>query len=93
MADANGSINIVNSKGESGHPCLVPRCNVKRCELCPLVTTVVDGEVYSAFIQLMNGSPKPNLPSVENKKVQLTLSKAFSASSEAIIVFAFVEFE
>ena len=45
MAAARGSIKIVNNEGESGHPCLVPLCNVKFCDVCPLVMTVAEGEV------------------------------------------------
>ena len=75
---------------ESGHPCLVPWCRVKLGEVIPFVTIVALGEVYSVVIHWMNDSPKPNLRRVENKNVQLTLSNAFSASSDTIImVFCF----
>lgn len=45
MAAANGSMKMVNSEGESGHPCLVPWCKVILCEISPLVITVAKGEV------------------------------------------------
>lgn len=40
IAAARGSMNIVNREGESGHPCLVPLCSVKGCEVGPFVITV-----------------------------------------------------
>ncbi len=54
-------MNIANSKGESGHPCLVPLYRVKLCEVNPLVVTVTLGELYRAAIHWINDSPKPNL--------------------------------
>ncbi|XP_058648493.1 proton-associated sugar transporter A [Onychostoma macrolepis] len=42
MAAANGSIEMVNNEGESGHPCLVPRCSVKLRDVSPLVMTVTE---------------------------------------------------
>lgn len=45
MVSARGSIKMVNNSGESGHPCLVPLCKVKLCEVSPLVLIVADGEV------------------------------------------------
>lgn len=59
---------------------------MKLGEVILFVITVALGEVYSVFIQWMNDSPKPKLWRVENKKVQFTLSKTFSASSDTIMV-------
>ena len=77
---------MVNKEGESGHPCLVPLCSVKLCDIRPLVMTVAEGEVYKILIQLINDSPKPNRCSVLNRNVQFTLSKAFSASKVVMMV-------
>ncbi len=88
MAAANGSMKMVKSEGESGHPCLVPRCSVKLLDVSPLVMTVAKGDVYRILIQLMNDSPKPNLSNVENRNFQFTLSKAFSASRATMMVLA-----
>ena len=52
------------------------------------MTIVALGEVYNVFIQWMNDSPKPNLCRVLNRKVQFTLSNAFSASSDKIMVLS-----
>ena len=86
MVAAKGSMNMINTSGESGHPCLVPRCNVMLCDVIPLVVTVAVGELYMILIQLMNDSPKPNFCTVVKRNFQLTRSKAFSASKLAIIV-------
>lgn len=56
MAAARGSINSANNSGESGHPCLVPQFNVKRCEVIPLVITDAVGELYKILIHLINDS-------------------------------------
>ncbi len=93
MAAAKGSMKLVREsekerEGESGHPCLVPLCSVKLCDVSPLVVTVAEGIVYKILIQLINDSPKPNFCNVVNKKFQLTLSKAFSASKVTIMVFS-----
>ena len=64
IAAASGSMKMAKREGESGHPCLVPWCNVKLGEVIPFVTTVALGEVYSVVTHLMNDSPKPNLQSV-----------------------------
>ncbi len=50
MAAANGSMKMVKSEGESGHPCLVPRCSVKLRDVSPLVMTVAEGDVYRILI-------------------------------------------
>ena len=68
----------------------MPWCSVKLCEVIPLVVIVALGDVYSVLIQWMNDSTKPNVWRVLNKNDQFTLSKAFSASSEMIMVFCCV---
>ena len=78
---------MVKMDGERGHPCLVPWCSVNLGEVIPFVAIVAFGEVYSVLIQWMSDSPKPNFLSVVNKKDQFTLSNAFSASSDRIMVF------
>ncbi len=88
MAAARGSMKIVDKKGESGHPCLVPLCSEKGGDVSPLVITVAEGAVYKILTQLINDSPKPNFCIVETRNDQLTLSKAFSASNVAMIVCA-----
>lgn len=75
MAIAKGLMKMVNTEGESGHPCLVPLCSVNLCDVRPLVVIVAEGEVYRILIQLINDSP--NFCNVVNRKVQFTLSKAF----------------
>ena len=59
------------------------------CEINPLVVMVAVGEVYSALTQLMNDSPNPNFCNAINKNYQFTLSNAFRASSERIVVSDF----
>lgn len=51
IAAARGSMKMVNKKGESGHPCLVPLCSVKGGDVSPLVITVVEGAVYKILTQ------------------------------------------
>lgn len=87
-AAARGSMKMVNKKGESRHPCLVPLCSVKGGDVSPLVITVVEGAVYKFLTQLINDSPKPNFCIVEMRNDQLALSKAFYASNAAMIVHA-----
>lgn len=70
----------------SGHTCLVLLCSVKFCDLNLLGVTVEVDDVYSALIQLINDSPNLHFCKVANKNFQLTLSNAFSASSDKITV-------
>lgn len=58
MSAARGSTEMVNKSGESGHPCLVPLCKVKLCEVRPLVVIAADSEVYSNFTHPMKESQK-----------------------------------
>ncbi len=52
IAAARGSVNMANSDGESGHPCLVPLSNANGCDVTPLVVTVAMGDVYSLKNQI-----------------------------------------
>ena len=86
MAAASGSMKMANKEGESGQPCLVPLCRVKRSDISPLVVILAIGDVYKILSQWINDSPKPIFFSEENKKTQFTLSNAFSASNETMAV-------
>ncbi len=48
-----------NNKGESGHPCLVPRCKGNEGEIILPVMTDAAGEWYNVLIIEMKCSPKP----------------------------------
>lgn len=83
-------MNIAKRDGERGHPCLVSLCKMKFCEINPLVVTVAIGDVYSALTQLINDSLNPNFCNVANKNFQLTLSNAFTVSSDEGVRFLVV---
>lgn len=74
---------MANRDRESGH--LVPWCSVKLCEVIPLGTTVAVGEVYSVLSQWMNDSKAKSVEGGE-KESPVTLSNAFSVSSNTIMV-------
>lgn len=78
---------IVNVDRESWDPCLVPQWSVKLLNVIQFA--VAFGEVY-VLIQWMNGSPKPNLCSELNKKVQLTWLNAFSVYTMIVLSFFFL---
>ncbi len=59
MACAKGSIDRQNNKGESGHPCLVPRCKGNEGEIILPVMTDAAGAWYNVLIIEMKCSPKP----------------------------------
>lgn len=46
IAAARGSMKMVNKKGESGHPCLVPLYSVKGGDVSLLVIIEAEGAVY-----------------------------------------------
>ncbi len=50
MACAKGSRDRQNTKGESGHPCLVPRCKGNEGEIILPVMTDAAGEWYNVLI-------------------------------------------
>ncbi len=58
MACAKGSRDRQNNKGESGHPCLVPRCKGNGGEIILPVMTDAAGEWYNVLIIEMKCSPK-----------------------------------
>ena len=82
---------MADSDGESGHPCLVPLCRGNGLDMVPFVITVAMGEEYRVLIQSMNDSPKPNFCNVEKRNLWLTLSKAFSASREVMMVLRLLD--
>ena len=45
MAAPNGSMKMANNDGESGRPCLVPLCKVKRCHIDVVVVVDIDIDV------------------------------------------------
>ncbi len=49
MACAKGSRDRQNNKGESGHPCLVPRCKGNEGEIILPVMTDAAGEWYKCL--------------------------------------------
>ncbi len=49
MACAKGSRDRQNNKGESGHPCLVPRCKGNEGEIILPVMTDAAGEWYNVL--------------------------------------------
>ncbi len=50
MACAKGSRDRQNNKGESGHPCLVPRCKGNGGEIIlPVMTNDAAGEWYNVL--------------------------------------------
>ncbi len=61
MAYAKGSRDRQNNKGESGHPCLVPRCkgNGGGGGIILPVMTDAAGEWYNFLIIEIKCSPKP----------------------------------
>ncbi len=58
-ACAKGSRDRQNNKGESGHPCLVPRCKGNEGEIILPVMTDAAGEWYNVLIIETKCSPKP----------------------------------
>lgn len=59
IACASGSRDRQNSSGESGHPCLVPRCKGNEGEMVLPVNTDASGELYKVFTIEIKRSPKP----------------------------------
>ena len=75
------SIQSVNSKEETGHPCLTPLYRENSSEKNPLFFTHAQGLVYNNFIQCWKFGPKLNFSSTLNKKLHSTQSKAFLKST------------
>ena len=86
IAAASGSMKSANSEGEGGHPCLVPLWSVKFCEVshdcCPwCVVECLDLlNKYLSKAKFFQGFY------VFIRNVQFTLSNAFLASNERMIV-------
>ena len=87
IAVARTSNTMLNRSGESRHPCLVPDLSVKAFSFYPLSMMLALGLSYMAFIMLRNAPSIPSLLSVFIIKGYCTLSNAFSASIDMIILF------
>lgn len=68
----NGSSDRAKSKGDNGHPCLVPLVIEKDSEITPFALTLADGVVYVAEIHLNTLRPRPTCRNVASINVQLT---------------------
>ena len=58
------SSTMLNKRGESGHPCLIPDLKGNACSFCPLSTVLAIGLSYMAFIMLRCVPSIPTLPRV-----------------------------
>lgn len=76
-AITRGSIAKVESRGDSGQPCLVEHCKLKGLEI---------GFVYNNLIHLRNVSPNPYLGSRSKRYFHSILSNACLASIDNIAV-------
>ena len=76
---------ILNSSGESGHPCLVPDFRGDAFNFSPLRIMFTVGLSYMAFIMLRFVPSMPAFWGVFIINVCSILSKVFSASTEIII--------
>ena len=73
---------MLNSSGESGHPCLIPDFKVNAFNFSPLRMKFAVGLSYMAFVMLRC---VPSMPSFW--RVCIILSEVFYASMEVIIWF------
>jgi len=89
----SGSIAIAKSKGESGHPWLVPLVKEKYGERIAFVLTHACGDEYKSLIQEAKVPPTPNFCRTVNKYSHSIRSKAFSASNEITASGTSVEWE
>ena len=55
-------IDVLNSSGERGHPCLVPDLSGKALSFCPFSMMLVVGNTYMVFIMLRNAPSIPTTP-------------------------------
>ena len=87
IAMAKTSKTMLNSSGESGHPCLLPDFRGNAFNFSPLRIMFAVGLSYMAFILFRYVPSMPALWKAFYHKWMLNLSKAFSASIEIIIWF------
>ena len=87
IAPAKSSKIMLNSSGESGHPCLVPDFRGNAFNFSPLRVMLAVGFSYIDFIMLSYVSSIPALWRVLIINGYLNLSKAFSASIEITVWF------
>ena len=89
IAVAKTSKTMLNSSGESGHPCLVPDFRGNTFNFSSLRIMFAVGWSYIAFIMLRYVPSSPAFWRVFYHKWILNFEKAFSASIEIIIWFLF----
>ena len=92
IAVAKTSKTMLNSSGESGHPCLVPEFRGNAFSFSPLRIMYAAGLSYMAFIMLNYVPYMPSFRRVFIINGHWILSKAFSASIEIIIWFLIFQF-
>ncbi len=64
---AKGSMATSKSRGDRGHPCLVPLNKEKYFDILLLVLTAACGQVYNRFTQEQNEGPNPKFLRAESK--------------------------
>ncbi len=64
-------------RGESGHPCLVPRCKGNEGEIILPVMTDAAGEWYNVLIIETKCSPKPNIAELPTYNSTLACQRLF----------------
>lgn len=82
MSCASGSRDKQNNIGRSGHPCLVPCCEVNGGEIMSPVRTLAKGERYSVLIIAIKLCQNPKCCNTAWIYSHSSLSKAISVSSE-----------
>ena len=82
---AKTSKTVLNSSGESGHPCLVPDFRGNAFSFSPLRIMFAVGLSYIAFIMLRYVPSIPAFWRVFYHKQMLSFSNAFSVFIEIII--------
>ena len=88
IAVVKTSKTMLNSSGESGHPCLVPDFRGNAFNFSPLRIMFAMGLSFMAFIMLRYVPSMPAFWRVFYHKWMLNLSKVFNASIEIIIWFS-----
>ena len=87
LAMARNSSTVLNKKGKSRHPCLVPHLNGNTCIFCLLSKMLAVGLSYMAFIMFSYVPSNPTLLRIFIISRWWILSKAFSASIDMIMWF------